>query len=82
MKDDNTFDPQAILLEMDLEAEANRLRLDELVRTGAVTIMPFGQYRGKRIDMIPDDYLIWAVKSMKQMTPDLRRSIKRHLIDR
>lgn len=75
------FDPQAILLEMEVEDEANRLRLDELVRKGEVVVMPFGRYRGKRIDMIPADYLLWALRECKEMTNPLRRAIKKHLTE-
>lgn len=81
MNNDNEFDPQAFLLELDLDAEAQRLKLDEMVRKGEVTIMPFGQYRGKRIDMIPEDYLLWAMRNFKDMNTNLRQAIKKHLTE-
>jgi uncharacterized protein (DUF3820 family) len=73
------FDPQAFLAEMELEEEGQRLRLDEMRRRGEITLIPFGIYKGKRIDLIPDHYLLWAIRECDFLTPHLRRAILKHL---
>lgn len=73
------FDPLELWAEIELEAEGRRLRHDEMVRTGEIVVMPFGQYKGRRIDLIPQDYLIYAVKKFDNMNPKLRTAIKQHL---
>jgi len=34
--------------------------------------IPFGKYRGQAIENVPLDYLVWCVRSMEDLNPDLK----------
>jgi len=42
-------------------------------------IMTFGKHRGKRIDAIPMDYLLWALEHCSNLSFTLRLAIEEHL---
>jgi hypothetical protein len=64
----------------------DRQELDELLGTrllpsyvnrgSKIVVMPFGRYRGQPLHNIPTGYLGWALKSVANLQPDLRRAIK------
>ena len=51
-------------------------------RPALVTTMMFGKYRGKKIEEIAQDdpmYLRWMLNNIKELTPDLRMTLKHYL---
>jgi uncharacterized protein (DUF3820 family) len=38
-------------------------------------LMPFGQFKGSRLDQLPNDYLLWVA-----MLPDLRQPLLGHIL--
>lgn len=42
---------------------------------------PFGKYKGKYVDTIPDDYLEWVL-TLKSLDESLRAEIKSELVKR
>lgn len=51
-------------------------------RPALVSVMAFGKYRGKKIAKIIEDdpgYLRWMLKNIKELTPDLRMTLKHYL---
>lgn len=38
-------------------------------------IMPFGKHRGKPLEYVPEDYLLWVLENCKQISPFLRQAI-------
>ena len=51
-------------------------------RPALVTTMMFGKYRGKKIEEIAQDdpmYLRWMLNNIKELTPDLRITLKHYL---
>jgi len=42
--------------------------------------LPFGRYRGKRIDEVPTTYLVWLVK-LPGLSPKVRNTIRCFLYD-
>jgi hypothetical protein len=38
--------------------------------------MPFGKHRGRRIDEIPPNYLLWCLDNMNNLSPTLRRAME------
>jgi Putative quorum-sensing-regulated virulence factor len=43
---------------------------------GALVFMTFGKHRGKRLEDIPGDYLLWCLDNMGNLSPTLRRGIE------
>lgn len=41
--------------------------------------IPFGKYKGKPLDKIPDDYLAWCLDNVTKLSPTLRRAIEQQL---
>lgn len=51
-------------------------------RPALVSIMAFGKYRGRKIAEIAEDdpgYLRWMLNNIKELTPDLRMTLKHYL---
>ncbi|NIY46881.1 exodeoxyribonuclease X [Cedecea colo] len=51
-------------------------------RPALVSTMMFGKYRGKKIEEIAQDdpgYLRWMLNNIKELTPDLRMTLKHYL---
>ncbi|MFO6300070.1 exodeoxyribonuclease X [Rahnella selenatireducens] len=51
-------------------------------RPALISTMMFGKYRGKKIAEIAEDdpaYLRWMLKNIKELTPDLRMTLKHYL---
>src|SRR5262245_26156367 len=44
--------------------------------------LPFGKYKGKRINKLPTDYLIWCRDKCDVLTEDLRTAIEEELASR
>ena len=44
--------------------------------------MPFGKHRGAKIADVPSDYLLWALRSMADMGPDLRYTFETEITRR
>jgi hypothetical protein len=42
-------------------------------------IMPFGKYRGRRLEVIPPDYLRWCLANLHEIGPELRWAMHRAL---
>ena len=42
-------------------------------------IMTFGRHKGKLLQDIPDDYLLWALDNVNDLQPTLRMAIRRRL---
>lgn len=66
--------------------EESRWTPEEMVtitgRPALVTTMMFGKYRGKKIAEIAEDdpmYLRWMLNNIKELTPDLRMTLKHYL---
>lgn len=38
--------------------------------------MPFGKHRGEDLEDIPDDYLVWILDNLDDLSPTLRRAIE------
>lgn len=57
--------------------------VEELVDLSASPIeyrtMPFGKHRSEPIDSIPSDYLAWCLRSMDDLSEDLRFTLQRSL---
>jgi len=54
-------------------------------RPALVSTMMFGKYRGKKIEEIAQDdpgYLRWMLNNIKELTPDLRMTLKHYLESR
>lgn len=52
----------------------------ESVQTGPPAgVMPWGKHKGKPLNEIPRDYLVWAVENAEIMKPELRREIETFL---
>lgn len=43
------------------------------------TILNFGKHRGKRLDQIPADYLVWLLDRCDSLWPQTRTAIQRYL---
>ena len=41
--------------------------------------MPFGKYKGRPLNRVPDDYLTWCLDECDNISPTLRRAIENHL---
>ncbi len=39
-------------------------------------IMPFGKHKGKRLDEVPPNYLLWALDNMDRLSPTLRSAME------
>src|SRR5262249_34051147 len=44
--------------------------------------MPFGKYKGKRINKLPTDYLVWCRDKCDNLTDELRAAVEEELADR
>jgi hypothetical protein len=52
----------------------------ESVQTGPPAgVMPWGKHKGKPLNEVPRDYLVWAIENAEIMKPDLRREIETFL---
>jgi hypothetical protein len=38
--------------------------------------MPFGKYRGRGLEQVPDDYLVWVLDNCRDLQPTLRHLIE------
>jgi hypothetical protein len=45
----------------------------------ATTILRFGKYRGKRLDEVDADYLLWVLENFDELWPSTRRAIELYL---
>lgn len=45
----------------------------------AKTVLGFGKHRGKRLDQIPPDYLVWLLDRCESLWPQTRTAIQRFL---
>jgi hypothetical protein len=45
----------------------------------ASTILGFGKHRGKRLDEVPPDYLLWCLENFSTLWPATRHAIERYL---
>jgi hypothetical protein len=44
--------------------------------------MPFGKYKGKRLNKLPTDYLVWCRDKCDNLTDELRAAVEEELADR
>jgi hypothetical protein len=44
--------------------------------------LPFGKYKGRRLEDVPTGYLVWVVNHVDRLDPYLRRAIEHELDDR
>jgi len=44
--------------------------------------MPWGKYRGRRVEDTPSSYLVWVLEECDNVYPDLRQAIEDALADR
>ena len=44
--------------------------------------MPFGKYKGKRLNKLPLDYLVWCRDKCDNLTDELRAAVEEELADR
>lgn len=57
------------------------MELKDLIGTVEDVTMPFGKYKGKKIDEIPDSYLIWLYDNVN-MNYMLREAVVSSMIER
>lgn len=41
--------------------------------------MPFGKHKGELIENVPDDYIMWMLRKIPDLSPDLKYTLKRHM---
>ena len=50
-----------------------------LHRSDSAMKLTFGKYRGRSLEDVPDDYLVWVLDHAESAGPTLKEAIRRHL---